>query len=876
MNNTPKLLICLYSDPNFLAVNLLEILLSKNCYITVVSNEKELWLKRTNHLAFASRFSIINIDDYKKLINFSYAIFCGGFLEKEKAYIDFKKFLVNKNFGKAKTLAIFPFEVFSQNDANKISISDNAGMIYVGDLLGPRIDLQSNLLLPTLINEMTEKRTLTLGVGEIFYPLFCPDAARTIIKWLLSFGPYGRDSFFLGPQTSSSNFWKLNIKSFPGLKILYDTKIETRFVPKGYDIITANSNINLCFNETYKWFIQEKEVDQNNKIKLPVIRKPHVKKPSRLRQIRPFLLPVFLILIFPLITTVIAMGLLFLSYKQFLTENLQGSVDSALLAKTTFTIGKGESDVLSRIPVLGKFYDETSYVSYAGITISDTSIAAIPVIEDGRQIFLGVLANGVKNITIPSQEIKSGLSDLYDKLSSFDGITIKKANLGLISARQVLGVVDFDKLKNLAQQTSVLAGNLPAILGVNQDKNYLILFENNMELRATGGFIGSYGIANFGGGKMNGLTINDIYSADGQLKGHVEPPLPIKKYLGEANWWFRDSNWSPDFPTSAERAEWFLNKETGQQVDGVIAIDLEPIKNILNYTGPIFLPDYNMSVTSNNLYEKTQEEAQSNFFPGSRQKASFLTALSRVLISQITKMNPKDRLAVLKSIFDSLESRHIQVYLHSRSSQDALANLSWDGSVQDYSCGSGCYSDLVGDVESNVGDNKANYFIKRNFDLNVNFNGQTLTRQFSINLQNFANPSLGPSGIYKTYIRVLVPSDSEILSVRSVTPQSQTELSPEITQESGRQEVGIFVQITPGQTQDFEFTWQNNISADTTITSYGIYFRKQAGVDAAPTSIEFTGVGGLTSRPIFSLTNGSVYTYNTDLVKDFFARLSWK
>lgn len=224
----------------------------------------------------------------------------------------------------------------------------------------------------------------------------------------------------------------------------------------------------------------------------------------------------------------------------------------------------------------------------------------------------------------------------------------------MYSAKQILQLVDFDKLKTYSKEGGVLASNLASILGSGEDKNYLILFQNNMELRPTGGFIGSYGVANFGGGKMNGLNINDIYSADGQLKGHIEPPLPIKNYLDEANWWFRDSNWNPDFPTSAERAEWFLNKEMDQQVDGVVAIDLQPIKDVLAYTGPIFLPDYNATITSDNLYEKTQEEAQANSFPGSRQKASFLTALSRTLISDVAKMNAKNRILVLRAFMKVL------------------------------------------------------------------------------------------------------------------------------------------------------------------------------------------------------------------------------
>ena len=68
-----------------------------------------------------------------------------------------------------------------------------------------------------------------------------------------------------------------------------------------------------------------------------------------------------------------------------------------------------------------------------------------------------------------------------------------------------------------------------------------------MELRPTGGFIGSYAIMTFDKGRLAEIVVNDVYTADGQLKGHVDPPEPIRKYLGEGGWFLRDSNWDPDF-----------------------------------------------------------------------------------------------------------------------------------------------------------------------------------------------------------------------------------------------------------------------------------------------------------------------------------------
>lgn len=98
-----------------------------------------------------------------------------------------------------------------------------------------------------------------------------------------------------------------------------------------------------------------------------------------------------------------------------------------------------------------------------------------------------------------------------------------------------------------------------------------------MELRSTGGFIGSFAVLSFENGKLYDMPIYDVYDADGQLKGHVEPPKPIKNILGEANWYLRDSNFDPDFPTSARRAEWFMKKTLNLDLDGTIAVNVNTL-----------------------------------------------------------------------------------------------------------------------------------------------------------------------------------------------------------------------------------------------------------------------------------------------------------
>jgi len=43
----------------------------------------------------------------------------------------------------------------------------------------------------------------------------------------------------------------------------------------------------------------------------------------------------------------------------------------------------------------------------------------------------------------------------------------------------------------------------------------------------------------------------------------------------------RDANWQASFPLASKDIQWFLEKETGRQVDGVVALNLETVKGIL-------------------------------------------------------------------------------------------------------------------------------------------------------------------------------------------------------------------------------------------------------------------------------------------------------
>lgn len=873
MNSSQKLSVCLYSDANFLAVGLLENLLSRNCTVNILTNDVKSWKKRTSQISLTNKFSILDIRNASKTNRFDYTIFCGGYIDKYRAYVDYQAFTKLIGYSSSKILIIFPFEIYDKNTVDGFEFSDNTAVLFTGDLIGPRIDFESNLLMPSLLYNAIWKRKINLPVGEVFYPMFIADAVRVIVKWLFSFGPYGKHILFLGNQISGDIFWGYLRKQFGNVEINYSSNSITRKLPRDVEIETINNNLQLSLNQTHFWIASNATKPSVSKVK-PVIKKARIpfKVPATVIKITNVILVVFLL---PLITLLVSFATTFVGYRSLLGGNPKMAQNSILFSETVAVIAEKESYVLSKIPILSYIYRELEFTASLTANLDRMISHAIPISVDTAVIFGKILGKEVYNPSELSGKIESQINLLFEDASNADVVVERSAKSGVFLAKYVLSKYDLKQAVKLFSETRILVKNLPNLLGYDQNKTYLILFQNNMELRPTGGFIGSFGLVTFDGGRLSDLTVSDVYSADGQLNGHVEPPEPIKKYLGEANWWLRDSNWDPDFPTSAKRAEWFLEKELGKKVDGVVGIDLYPIKEILKITGDTFLPDFNVSINSDNLYEKTQGEVEENFFPGTYKKASFLTALSRSLLGGLGGLTSNQKMGVLKVFYESLSSRHLQIYFHDVESQNSIARLQWDGAVISPTCGSDCYADFIGLVESNVGVNKANYFIKRDIKVDVIAGPRTINRKVTINLNNSANSALGPSGRYFPYVRLLIPSDSNQVSVVSLNGNTREILVPDIVEVRGHKEVGVPIEILGGGTKSLEFSW-NTYSEKISYKSYGLYIRKQAGTESDQIKVN---VGGnqmqIVPDPRFSLTRGGIYTYNTTLVRDLFALFSW-
>lgn len=390
--------------------------------------------------------------------------------------------------------------------------------------------------------------------------------------------------------------------------------------------------------------------------------------------------------------------------------------------------------------------------------------------------------------------------------------------------------------QNILKEGDSLLDILPDLIATDGKKTYLLLFQNNMEIRPTGGFIGSFGLLTFENSKFN-FKIEDIYTADGQLRGHVEPPEAMKKYLGKEHWYLRDSNWNPDFPKSAEKAQWFLEKELGVTTDGVFALDLNFAKSLLEIFGSVQLQDYNEAIDSNNLFEKTQRYVETDFFPGSTQKQNFLSSLGNALLEKIINNDGK-WFTLGKTLNQSLEEKHLALYFSDPKVERKIIQNGWGGEIKEVPCQNtpDCYGDYLLTVEANLGVNKVNNWVSKkiNDQINIGNNGD-LHHQLILNFQNSSPPDAWNGGLYKDYVRIFVPEKSVIEEFRIDGVATE---SAKIASASGKTTLEFYLEVPPQQNKEVTVTYRSGKTLPDKNFRFDLLVQKQAGIQNETISIE--------------------------------------
>jgi len=514
---------------------------------------------------------------------------------------------------------------------------------------------------------------------------------------------------------------------------------------------------------------------------------------------------------------------------------------------------------------------------YSAKEVNEILYESSLVAKDGERILRKVLSSEEVSFSEEIPAVKSRLDKVFEEVSLLGG------RLENFSGQEMLVGSYISQAKNtLPKARQVLSISrevldiLPNFLGEGGRKTYLILFQNNSEIRPTGGFIGSFGILTFENGKLLDFEVHDVYFADGQLKGHVEPPAKLKEFLGQASWYLRDSNWDPDFPASAQRAAWFFEKETGRQVDGVIGINLTVAERILEAIGEIDLPDYREKISSKNFFEKAEYFSEAGFFPGSTGKQDFLGQVSRVIFEKIKSADQKTLLKIGHAFLTSLEEKEVTVFVNNEAVSQVLARLNWDGAIKRVKCedqSRACQGDYLMIVEANVGVNKSNYFLKRDLvqTIKIGEDGKVAER-LTIYYENQSPSEIFPAGRYKTYLRIYVPEGSALEACKI----EDEDCGIEETTEHGRSVFGFLVEVPVREKRRVEISWRPAFSFEE--GEYMLLIQKQPGIkrEKFDLSILFPENLLLNSSLPQGLTGRGSVVYNRQLSSDLIFKLNFR
>ena len=462
----------------------------------------------------------------------------------------------------------------------------------------------------------------------------------------------------------------------------------------------------------------------------------------------------------------------------------------------------------------------------------------------------------------------SALSQLVELMATSRDLAVSAA-ASVASARQTLAAVPDGLIGQVesvrdAMQTRIekygplldtyvqVSAQLPGILGWNGPRRYLVLTQDPAELRPSGGLIGSYGIIAFDRGKITERRFLNVSPLDGKNDyPFVRPPQELANYLlgPTQSWQLADAGWSPDFPTSAQDALRLYTNESGDaRIDGVFAITTHTIDELLKVTGPISVPEYNVTIASGETTLKVLQLTRAPRKPGEDAKA-FLSVFADRLFSTLLALPPARWGDIIGAAGTFGQEHLLLAWFHDATDEAFTADGGFGGAIRQDQ------GDFVYPVDSNVAPaSKLNAWTTRTMDLSVQIDAVGNARNTLA--VTWANRVETPDGapyramtnvggsILGMYFRLLVPERSRIEAVSGGGLPPVTDPAV-VEDEAGRTAIGTYLQVPPGQTS-LTYTWTSPYAAsvDTAGGTYRLTIQAQPGMLPEPLNLTIRAPDG--------------------------------
>ncbi len=462
------------------------------------------------------------------------------------------------------------------------------------------------------------------------------------------------------------------------------------------------------------------------------------------------------------------------------------------------------------LPYIGRYYSDGEHALNAanyGIEASDILVSAIEPYADiigfgsktdkagsGGQTTQERLDFVVKTIPdlIPKADSLSEKASLIKKeVDQIDPADYPEKFQGKEVRSKIKQIVDLtDEAEVLIKNSKPLLKVAPYLMGVDGVRKYMVLFQNDKELRPTGGFLTAYTIAKVEKGRFEPVSSSDIYSLDSTYKPHIVAPAPLIKYLKgpyliSKNFRIRDLNWSPDFSVAMST---FSDESASvgiKNIDGIIAVDTQVLVNLLNVIGPVDVPGFGTYSTKEEpkckcpqvIYELesfadiegpvvwSQDEPGKIIFapPNYDNRKKIIGPLMNSVLAN-TLGQPKEKLpGLFNALLASLMEKHILFYIYDDNAEKAISDFGIGGTISDYK------NDYLLVNDANLGGRKSNLYVIQeiNQDIEVAKDG-AVTKTVTITYKNPEKQDGWLNSILPNWVRVYVPKGSSLISFDGV------------------------------------------------------------------------------------------------------------
>ncbi|MEK7168868.1 MAG: DUF4012 domain-containing protein [Patescibacteria group bacterium] len=465
--------------------------------------------------------------------------------------------------------------------------------------------------------------------------------------------------------------------------------------------------------------------------------------------------------------------------------------------------------------------------------------------EKSAQERIDFVVNSIPEILPKADEISKKITEAEAELSKIDPNKYPEDFRGINVREKLRKLLDiFRNISVYISESKPLLESAPYLLGKEEDRKYLVLFQNDKELRPTGGFLTAYSIMKVAKAKFEPVSSDDIYNLDAKYKPSIEAPKAIVDlikgpYILSQNIRLRDMNYSPDFKVSMDMFSEGIKEAGVGDIDGIIAVDTGLLVNLLDSLGEIGVPGFGNFSTKLEpkcncpqvIYElESFADVEGPIIwdpltgkiilrpPNSDNRKKIIGPLMNSILAN-AMAQPKEKMSMLlDSIFKSVIEKHVLFYLFDETAQKAVEGFGIAGRVEGFN------GDYLHISDSNLGGRKSNLYVKQEVEQEItSLKDGTIEKTLTITYKNPEKHDGWLNSVLPNWVRVYVPEGSKLIDVEGLEKEYDT------VNELGKTVFSGYFKLRPEGVSKVTFKYSLPFKKS---TDYKLFIQKQAGTDA--------------------------------------------